>query len=88
MSVDQILAIESDEKRRDYLETVLREHINDANHPAIGAALAATFDDPEEIAGADPGDPDEYLTELLDRATDDGIAVVLRAVMAGAYDPK
>jgi len=37
----------------------------------------------EALAEVDTSDPEEYLTELLDRSTDDGIAVVLRAAMSG-----
>lgn len=86
MSVDQVMALDDDEKRRDYLETLLREHVSDANQGAIHAALEAALEDPERLADVDKDDLDEYLTELLDLSTDDGIADVLRAAMSGGHD--
>ena len=82
MSVDQIMALTDDETRRDYLETLLREHVSDANEKAVIAALEKALDDDETLQEIDTTDPDDYLTALLDGSTDDGIATVLRTLVA------
>ncbi len=81
MSVDQIMALTDDEKRRDYLETLLREHVSDANEKAVMKALEKALDDDETLQEIENADPDEYLTALLDGSTDDGIATVLRTLV-------
>ena len=82
MSVDQIMALTDDETRRDYLETLLREHVSDANEKTVIAALEKALDDDETLQEIDTTDPDDYLTALLDGSTDDGIATVLRTLVA------
>jgi len=84
MSVGQILALPDAEQRRDFLETLLREHVSDKNEKAVIAALEVQIDDDEILQGIDTTDPDEYLTAILDGSTDEGIATVLRTLVAPA----
>ena len=85
MSVDEIVALTDHEERREILETLIREHVSQANEKAIIDALERAIEDEDEFADLDKSDPDEYMTALLDRSTEDALATVLRDALVGAY---
>lgn len=97
LSVEEIMAMDvDDEKRRDYLETLIYEHLDDSIEAQVVAELEALFDDREELAelqesydlplfvpGAEQSEAyDSYRTDLIDCSTDDALATVLRKLMA------
>ena len=79
LTIQQILALDS-ETTRDYLETLIREHTDDTLVMAV--QIAQTLEQEERDAAiAAAQDEEEYLTEVLDRATDDALAEILAGII-------
>jgi hypothetical protein len=77
LTIEEIVALD-DELRRDYLETLIREHTESMNIVDVLAGLARQLEESDRNDAIETAsDEDEYLTELLDKSTDDGLVDVL-----------